>query len=529
MGVNLTSGAISKIVTGKCTEKPVVQVMNIGRLTITIDNKQWYTVWLSDGSFWQFGLIADDIFISNKLQKGSIVLLTNFQLTQRLSFKCELISKGEIVTKSGILVSDLNVIHTKCGIIGDPKLLPDNETPLAVRSTPTIPDKDQIHATSHHVAEPPSSKQKQGHVDSHLNENIDDSRHHVEEPPTSKQKPSTSTQNCSSHSPTQNKKRKLQSSDDIISGFGKDISKLVSMIVERTIEDGLGACYKKLGTLEEGVSKMTKSMMEKSKEVDAGLKKLETLEEDVSKLTKMMIEKNKEDVVGFKKLETLEEVLKMTKLMMEKSKEVDAGFKKLETLKEDVSKMTKLMMEKSKEVDAGLKKLEKLEEDVFGTLEEVLKMTKLMMEKSKEVDAGFKKLETLKEDVSKMTKLMMEKSKEVDAGLKKLEKLEEDVSRMMIMMMEKNKVDVGFKKLETLEEHVSKLAKMMMDKNKENDMVACFEKLDKIGWVAQDPMYDTAILLFGQSADYRKLWLHLKPESCGNWVKNAGSMFGLLD
>nr|GFA56103.1 L10-interacting MYB domain-containing protein-like [Tanacetum cinerariifolium] len=57
---------------------------------------------------------------------------------------------------------------------------------------------------------------------------------------------------------------------------------------------------------------------------------------------------------------------------------------------------------------------------------------------------------------------------------------------------------------------------------KEDDMGACIEKLDKIGWAAQDPMYDTALLLFGQSADYRKLWLHLKPESCGNWVKSVG-------
>ncbi|GKB99988.1 hypothetical protein Tco_0986125, partial [Tanacetum coccineum] len=29
-------------------------------------------------------------------------------------------------------------------------------------------------------------------------------------------------------------------------------------------------------------------------------------------------------------------------------------------------------------------------------------------------------------------------------------------------------------------------------------------------------MYETALLLFGESADYRKLWLQLKPESCGN-------------
>ncbi|PWA62706.1 ribonuclease H-like domain-containing protein [Artemisia annua] len=258
--------------------------------------------------------------------------------------------------------------------------------------------------------------------------------------------------------------------------------------------------------------------------VDVGFKRLETLKEDVSKMTKMM-EKNKEENVGacFKKLETLEEdVSKMTLMMMEKNKEDILGFKKLETLKEDVSKMAKMVMEKSKEVDVGFKKLETLEEDVS-------KMTRMMMEKNKEVDVGNKKLETLEEDVSRMTIMMMEKNKEDVVGFKKLETLEEDVSKMT-KMMEKNKEDdVGacFKKLETLEENVSKLTRMMMEKNKEDDMGACIEKLDKIGWVAQDPMYDTALLLFGQSADYRKLWLHLKPESCGNWVKNAGSFISL--
>nr|GEU68071.1 L10-interacting MYB domain-containing protein-like [Tanacetum cinerariifolium] len=66
------------------------------------------------------------------------------------------------------------------------------------------------------------------------------------------------------------------------------------------------------------------------------------------------------------------------------------------------------------------------------------------------------------------------------------------------------------------------MMRMLMEEKKEDDMGACIEKLDKIGWAAQDPMYDTALLLFGQSADYRKLWLHLKPESCGNWVKSVG-------
>nr|GFC23214.1 putative reverse transcriptase domain-containing protein [Tanacetum cinerariifolium] len=73
------------------------------------------------------------------------------------------------------------------------------------------------------------------------------------------------------------------------------------------------------------------------------------------------------------------------------------------------------------------------------------------------------------------------------------------------------------------EEGVSKMMRMLMEEKKD-DMGACIEKLYKIGWAAQDPMYDTALLLFGQSADYRKLWLHLKPESCGNWVKSVGKL-----
>nr|GFB52642.1 L10-interacting MYB domain-containing protein-like [Tanacetum cinerariifolium] len=82
-----------------------------------------------------------------------------------------------------------------------------------------------------------------------------------------------------------------------------------------------------------------------------------------------------------------------------------------------------------------------------------------------------------------------------------------------------------YKKLVTLEEGVLKMMRILMEEKKEekeDDMGACIEKLDKIGWAAQDPMYDTALLLFGQSVDYSKLWLHLKPESCGNWVKSVG-------
>nr|GEX94110.1 replication protein A 70 kDa DNA-binding subunit A-like [Tanacetum cinerariifolium] len=158
MAVNLTSGAISKISTSKCTEndlKPVLQVIYIiSSRAYTMHNKQWYWVGLSDGSFFQIGGIAEEIFISNKLQKGSVVQLTKFQLTKFQLAKPFTTTKGQILSKRGFLCFDLTVIHTICGVIGDPNLFLDDETPLVERTTPTLPDEDR--ANSHHVEESPT-------------------------------------------------------------------------------------------------------------------------------------------------------------------------------------------------------------------------------------------------------------------------------------------------------------------------------------------------------------------------------------
>ncbi|GKC47202.1 hypothetical protein Tco_1064924, partial [Tanacetum coccineum] len=117
-----------------------------------------------------------------------------------------------LILRRGFLCFDLTVIHTKCGIIGDPNLLLDDETPLVERITPTLPDEDR--ANSHHVEESPTSKQKQDHVDSLLNE-----------PPTSKQNPSTSTQKCSSDH---------QIFEDMLKNFDRDdLVKLWSLVHER--------------------------------------------------------------------------------------------------------------------------------------------------------------------------------------------------------------------------------------------------------------------------------------------------------
>nr|GFB08350.1 L10-interacting MYB domain-containing protein-like [Tanacetum cinerariifolium] len=61
------------------------------------------------------------------------------------------------------------------------------------------------------------------------------------------------------------------------------------------------------------------------------------------------------------------------------------------------------------------------------------------------------------------------------------------------------------------------------DNKEDGEICACFEKLEKLGW-GEGPMYDTVVLLFGESSVYRKIWLHLKPKSCVNWVENAGEV-----
>ncbi|KAJ0957953.1 putative Myb/SANT-like domain, harbinger transposase-derived nuclease domain-containing protein [Helianthus annuus] len=83
-------------------------------------------------------------------------------------------------------------------------------------------------------------------------------------------------------------------------------------------------------------------------------------------------------------------------------------------------------------------------------------------------------------------------------------------------------------KLIEVGEDISKLAKMMIEKHTlSDDMDACLEKLETLGWDESDAKYETTLLLFGESADLRKLWVRLKPQNCEKWVKNAGAKYGL--
>ncbi|KAI3808824.1 hypothetical protein L1987_24785 [Smallanthus sonchifolius] len=78
-------------------------------------------------------------------------------------------------------------------------------------------------------------------------------------------------------------------------------------------------------------------------------------------------------------------------------------------------------------------------------------------------------------------------------------------------------------------DNINEVAKMLIEKHKlSNDMDACMDKLETLGWEEFDVKYQTALLLFGESADIRKVWLRLKPHSCELWVKNVGAKYGLF-
>ncbi|XP_076895531.1 uncharacterized protein LOC143548176 [Bidens hawaiensis] len=94
----------------------------------------------------------------------------------------------------------------------------------------------------------------------------------------------------------------------------------------------------------------------------------------------------------------------------------------------------------------------------------------------------------------------------------------------------KRKVKETFNsKLIEVGDHITKVANMLIEKhNLSNDMDACMEKLETMGWGEFDAKYQTALLLFGESADLRKVWLRLPPPICETWVKNAGAKYGLF-
>lgn len=143
MAINLTEGAIATMTSGEAQGtgvKPVLQVADI-RIVNTQNSSnnstERYRILLSDGSYYQQGMLAtqrNDLVRSGRLQKGSIVQLTEFV--------CNVIQNRMI-----IIIIDLDVILDKCDPIGEPKQYPpkaDSETPPMTRpSAPVHPTMNQ--------------------------------------------------------------------------------------------------------------------------------------------------------------------------------------------------------------------------------------------------------------------------------------------------------------------------------------------------------------------------------------------------
>ncbi|GJS69603.1 Myb/SANT-like domain-containing protein, partial [Tanacetum coccineum] len=57
----------------------------------------------------------------------------------------------------------------------------------------------------------------------------------------------------------------------------------------------------------------------------------------------------------------------------------------------------------------------------------------------------------------------------------------------------------------------------------------CQSKLNVLGWLEDDPLYDVALAIFCEPSDrYREGWMQLKPERYVSWVKMIGRSKGFL-
>ncbi|KAL3497983.1 hypothetical protein ACH5RR_040715 [Cinchona calisaya] len=119
--INLSEGAIVKLSSGEWNQtpdlNPVLQVLDVRKVNAaqnpngSTSGTDRYRLLLSDGVNSQQGMLAtqrNELVISNRLQKGSIV-----QLTQ---FVCNVIQNRMI-----IIIIDLDVILEVCDLIGEPK------------------------------------------------------------------------------------------------------------------------------------------------------------------------------------------------------------------------------------------------------------------------------------------------------------------------------------------------------------------------------------------------------------------------
>ena len=92
-----------------------------------------------------------------------------------------------------------------------------------------------------------------------------------------------------------------------------------------------------------------------------------------------------------------------------------------------------------------------------------------------------------------------------------------------------NKVDIDLNLLEVGQSIATVASAIYEATTLDNNIDACMEKLETLGWGEDDPRYETATLLFAESVDVRKVWCRLKLTGCESWVKKMGRKYGFLE
>ncbi|KAJ9553274.1 hypothetical protein OSB04_017319 [Centaurea solstitialis] len=70
-----------------------------------------------------------------------------------------------------------------------------------------------------------------------------------------------------------------------------------------------------------------------------------------------------------------------------------------------------------------------------------------------------------------------------------------------------------------VEETILKVMNVMLEKHgaPTNDIGDCLKKLEELRW--DKPLHNIALFVLFESADYRKMWMHLEPANCEGWIR----------
>lgn len=79
-----------------------------------------------------------------------------------------------------------------------------------------------------------------------------------------------------------------------------------------------------------------------------------------------------------------------------------------------------------------------------------------------------------------------------------------------------------------LQEQMSNALKLMVQKDTGPSVQECKEKLNALGWGAQNALHKMALGIFCESASYREAWMLLEEDEIENWVLMVARKLGYI-